>query len=43
VDWLAPLFIYKLLLGQLVRANAYNGLYLGYASIRLYNPPINIG
>jgi len=37
-----PLFIYKLLLRQLVKANAYNGLYLGYAFIRLYNPFINI-
>ena len=35
--------IYKLLLGQLVKANAYNRLCLGYAFIRLYNPLINIG
>jgi hypothetical protein len=42
VDWLAPLSIYKLLLGWLVRANTYNRLRLGYAFIRLYNPPANI-
>ena len=38
-----PLSIYKLLLGQLIGANTYNGLCLGYAFIRLYNPPANIG
>jgi hypothetical protein len=38
-----PLSIYKLLLRRLVRANAYNRLYLGYTFIRLYNPLINIG
>jgi hypothetical protein len=38
-----PLSIYKLSPEQLVRANAYNRLRLGYASIRLYNPPANIG
>jgi hypothetical protein len=38
-----PLSIYKLLLGRLVRANAYNRLRLGYAFTRLYNPPTNIG
>jgi hypothetical protein len=43
MDWPTLLSIYKLLLGWLVRANAYNELRLGYAFIRLYNPPINIG
>jgi hypothetical protein len=43
MDWPAPLFIYKLPLRQLVRANAYNRLHLGYAFVRLYNPPANIG
>jgi len=38
-----PLFIYKLLLERLVKANAYNRLRLGYTSIRLYNPSANIG
>ena len=37
-----PLSIYKLSLKQLVRANAYNRLRLGYTFIRLYNPLINI-
>jgi hypothetical protein len=37
------LSIYKLLLGRLVKANAYNKLHLGYAFIRLYNPLANIG
>jgi hypothetical protein len=43
VDWPVPLSIYKLLLGRLVGANAYNRLCPGYAFIRLYNPSINIG
>jgi hypothetical protein len=38
-----PLSIYKLLLGRLVKANAYNRLRLSYAFIGLYNPLANIG
>jgi hypothetical protein len=37
-----PLFIYKLLLKQLIKTNFYNRLYIGYTSLRFYNFIFNI-
>jgi hypothetical protein len=37
-----PLFIYKLLLRQLIKTNFYNKLYLSYTSLRFYNFALNI-
>jgi hypothetical protein len=37
-----PLFIYKLLLKQLIKTNSYNKLYLSYTSLRFYNFTFNI-
>jgi hypothetical protein len=42
VDRLAPLPVYKLLLGQLVRINPYYRLCLGYAPLRFYYITFNI-
>jgi hypothetical protein len=42
VDWPAPLPVYKLLLGQLVRTNPYYRLCLGYTPLRFYYITSNI-